>query len=391
MNVNTVIKQIHDLISEKDFDNLVSQFNTDKYTKTFSTKNLFTCLLFSQAKGKDSLRSIEASLEAYNSHLYHLGLPTSGVKRSTLSDANNRVDYQVFKNLFELLYKKYSTGIFSQKFDFDKDVYALDATFIELVATMFPWSIYKARKGAIKMHTVISVNQQIPVLINITDGSVHDLNGKPYLDSDLFSDSIVVFDKGYWRASWLYDLHSKNIHFVTRMKDNVGYEVVRTNESNINSGVLKDQIIVFRTQQLIEDYPDQVRLVKFFDKEHGITYRFITDLFDLEAKQIAEIYRYRWQIELFFKWIKQNLVIKTFLGCSKNAVFNQIGVALIYFLLVSYIQSLVKSKFTRQRLVEILSDLLFDRISILDILGAKFRSVYQIRSQFDCQISLFSG
>lgn len=390
-NDSTIFGQILQLISDYEILRLVSKYNTDRYCKSFKTDNLLTCLLFAQAKGRDSLRAIETGLLAHESNHYHLGLPKNGVKRSTLADANNRIDYHVFEELFYALLKKYSTGIFARKFDVHKTVYAIDATFVDVIIDMFPWAKYRATKGAIKMHAVVNVNQQIPTLVNITEGDIHDLDGKPYLSKEVFSDSIVTFDKGYWKASWLSQLDSNNIYFVTRIKENVNYKVTGQHEIELGTGVLKDEIIKFASEQLQRDYPKELRLVTYYDSENERTYRFVTNLFNAKAKSIADIYKYRWQIELFFKWIKQNLIIKSFLGCSKNAVFNQIWVALIYYLLVSYIHSLSKSRFTKLALTRLLEELLFERISLLDLVGAKFKSANQLKPKNTDQLFLRSG
>jgi hypothetical protein len=390
-NNSTIFQQILQFIPNIFLESLVKKYQTDKYCKSFTTSNLLTCLLYAQAKGKDSLRDIETGLLTHESSFYHLGFTQNGVKRSTLADANKRVDYRVFQDLFYKLLDKYSSGIFTQKFDFNKSVYAIDATFVDVVVDMFPWAKYRTTKGAIKIHTVYNINKQVPTLVNITEGEIHDLAGMPYLDKDKYAGSVVVFDKGYWSAYRLSLLNKRGVYFVTRIKDNVTYEIVGQQKVDLGSGVLKDEVIRFKSDQLKSDYPKKLRLVTYYDEKHKITYRFVTNLFNVKAKSIADIYKYRWQIELFFKWIKQNLIVKSFLGCSKNAVFNQIWIALIYYLLVSHIYSQAKYDYGKLELTRVISEVLFERFSLIDILRADFKSIKKIKPESKDQLFLSTG
>ena len=275
-NNSTILQQILQFIPEYELAKLVKKYGTDRYSKVFTTKNLLTCMIFAHASGKDSLRDIETSFNALSNYHYHLGLPSKGVKRSTISDANNRIDYRVFEELFYVLLRRYQGGLFRRKLKINNPLYAIDASFIDVIVDMFPWARYRATKGAIKIHAVLDVKTLVPTLVNITEGKIHDLDGMPNLDKDSYADSIVTFDKGYWRAYMLYRLHADGIYFVTRIKNNVTYIVTGQQEIELGKGVLKDEEIIFKTEALREDYPEKLRLITYYDKNHDITYRFVT-------------------------------------------------------------------------------------------------------------------
>lgn len=390
-NSSTVLGQILQFIPEYELEKLVNRYATDRYSKSFKTKHLLTSLLFAQSIEAESLRNITDSFLGLESHLYHLGLPATGVRRSTLADMNSRCDHRVFRDLFYLMLQKYQSTIFKQNLGLDEDVYALDATFIDVVMSLVDWNRFRATKGAIKLHTVYSVTQQLPVLVNITSGKIHDLEGMPYLDSR-FADSIVTFDKGYWRAYWLYSLNERNIKFVTRIKSNVNYRVTGQHPVELGSGVLKDETIEFTSSQLREDYPRQLRLVTYLDTELNRKYHFVTNLTDstkYTAKQIADIYRYRWQIELFFKWVKQHLRVKTFYGTSKNAVFNQIWVALIYYLILSHIHSQTSYPYSKLELTRVINISLLQKLPLIDLMKANFKSTREYLGVSHDQLILF--
>lgn len=396
-NSSTILAQILNFIPEYELRKLVLKYGTDRYSKTFRTKDLLTSLIFAQSIEAESLREITDSFSALKNYYYHLGLPASGVKRSTLADCNSRVDYRVFQELFYVMVDKYQSTIFGNRsLGIDEDVYALDASFIEVVMSLVDWNRFRADKGAIKLHTVYSVTKQIPVLINITPGKIHDLSGMPALDKR-FTNSIITFDKGYWRAYWFKQLDERKINFVTRIKKNVNYEVTgqhKLTTEDMRQGVLKDEEIVFTSTELKEDYPQTLRLVTYYDEENDKQYRFITNLTDSKkhsAKKIADIYRYRWQIELFFKWIKQNLKVKTFYGTTKNAVFNQIWVALIYYLIVSHIQSQASYPYSKLELTRVINLSLLQRIPLINLMRADFESAKKYFRVSEDQLNLFDS
>ena len=379
-NSSTILGQILHFIPEYELHKLVKKYSSDAYAKTFKTKHLLTALLFAQSIEAESLREIVDSFKSLNPYLYHLGMPKQGVRRSTLADCNSRVDYRVFQELFYIMVNKYKSTFFSKTdLGINEHIYTLDASFIEVIMGMMDWSKFRANKGAIKLHTVYSVTQQVPVLVNITPGKVHDLEGMPYLGEE-FSNSIVTFDKGYWKAHWFSQLDERNIKFVTRIKTNVNYRVTGQHNltvDDVKAGVRKDEEILFTSNQLKEDYPKKLRLVTFYDEKTSKQYQFIANLADStlhSAKQVADVYRYRWQIELFFKWIKQHLRVKTFYGTSQNAVFNQIWVALIYYLIVSHIHSQSSYPYTKLELTRVINMCLLQRIPLMNLMRADFRS-----------------
>lgn len=394
-NSSTILGQILQFIPEYELAKLVGEYGSDRYAKSFKTKHLLTALIFAQSIEAESLREITESFKALESHHYHLGLPRSGVKRSTLADCNSRVDHSVFRDLFYIMLEKYQSSIFGKRnLGIDEDVYALDATFTEVVMGLTDWGRFRATKGAIKLHTIYSVTQQVPILVNITAGKIHDLDGMPYFD-ERFTNSIVTFDKGYWRAYWFKDLNDRNIKFVTRIKTNVNYQVTGQHQvttDEMAAGVLKDEEIEFTSAQLQEDYPGKLRLVTYYSVKDKKTYLFITNLTDSSthsAKTIANIYQYRWQIELFFKWIKQHLKVKTFYGTSQNAVFNQIWVALIYYLILSHIHSQASYPYTKLELTRVINISLLQKIPLLDLMRANFKSTKDHFLRSPDQLNLF--
>lgn len=381
MNNSTIFQQILHLVPENIFNKLVNKYKTDRYSKSFKTIHQFKCLLYAQAKRKVSLRDITTGLMVHANKQYHLGLPTTGVKRSTLADCNKRIDYRIYQDLFYELLRMYKTKIFGKKFNFDNPLYAIDASFVNVIIDMFDWAKFRSTKGAVKLHVMFDVAGQIPTFMNITTGKVHDLEGKPYLDRKNYSDSIITFDKGYWSVDWLAHLNIEGIFFVTRIKENVNYEVTGQQEIELGTGVLKDETIKFTSEQLSQEYPEDLRFVTYYDKQHQVTYKFVTNIFGCNAKTIAEIYKYRWQIEIFFKWIKQNLKIKTFLGTSKNAVFSQIWIAMIYYLLLSYVHTQSSYPYSKLELTRVIEEVLFESMSLVDIFSANFKSVKKIIPQ----------
>lgn len=387
-NTNTLFRGILSLVPYYTFNRLSKKYNTDKYAKIFTAYTQFVILLFAQIRGKDSLRDIELAANLRHNKLYHLGvrLP-KGLKKSTLGDANARISYEFYEELFFKLLAKFKPLVIDQKvFKFNNRLLSLDASFVELIIDFFPWAKFRATKGAIKLHTMLDVKKQIPEVLVITDGKVHDLMGVTDFSKPEYKEAIIVFDKGYWDIYRFKLLDDYDIFFVTRLKKRVKYAVVK--KLNFKSvGVISDHIIRLNSKHSLEIYPKKLRLVTYLDQDTGKTYEFITNIFHLAPGTIALIYKNRWSVEIFFKWIKQNLVIKSFLGTSRNAVFSQIWVAMIYYLLLSYIKSQTKYSGSIRNLSEILNEKLFDDCSILDVISP--RSLTQNQPSEPFQLNLF--
>lgn len=385
-HVNTIFRQLLDLLPRNRFDQFVGQHNADRYVKKMSCWNQFSIMLYAQAKGKESLRDIETSLSAQEHKLYHLGIKSKA--KSTIADANKDRSYKIYESLFYELLKVSKKLTPNKQFNFKNPLKAMDSTTITFCLKLFPWAKFSKTKGAIKLHCLFNIKDQIPEFIVHSDGRRNDLDAAKKSDVVFSPDSINVFDRAYIDFEWLYQkIHKKKAYFVHRMKKKIKYHVLEDLPVH-EKGVVSDQRIALMGCDTLENYPEDVRLVTYYDEEKNKTYTFFTNNFDLSAKTIADIYKARWQIELFFKWIKQHLKVKTFFGTSKNAVLTQIWIAMIYYLLVAYIKG--KTKFTGSllSLTRILNEVLMDRTSIIDILGLKLNQLHKIRIRDDTQLTI---
>jgi hypothetical protein len=375
-NTTIVLNQLQHLLPLCEFESFVGQHNADKYVKRLTCRNQLTILLYAQATGKDSLRDIQTGLTIRDSSWYHLGLETAA--RSTLAKANERRPSQIYESLFYKMLEKcgtFSSGTAST-FSFQNDLRAIDSTTIDLCFNLFPWARFRTEKGAIKLHTSFNVRSQIPDLIEITDGKVGDVTAaKEFNLSQYPQGTIFIIDRGYTDYAFLHSIVTAGHHFVIRLRKNAQVLRLKEHRPACGQGVLRDEKIGFVLPQAIEDYPEDLRLVTYHDAEHDVTYQFITDEFRLSASNIALIYKQRWQIELFFKWIKQHLKIKTFLGTSKNAVLTQIWIAMIYFLLLAWIKFQTKFVGSLLELTRMIEEVLLEPISIIDLLNLTSKTV----------------
>jgi hypothetical protein len=312
----------------------VEKHEGDRYVKYFTCWQQFVTMLYGQVRGKDSLRDIETSLKTQSGKWYHLGL--KDIRRSTLADANNGRDYRIYEELFYFLLGRCKDLTPKHRFRFKNPLYTLDATLIRLSLTLFPWATYRKRKGAMKLHYLYDHNGALPSFLVMTDAKQHELKVVKERGFPLLPDSIVSMDRAYIDYKWLYSLHKSRVFFVTRAKVNIDCKITGQHEMATDKGLIIDRRIVFSGFYQKENYPEELRLVSLIDKETHEEFMFLTNNFSLAASTIAEIYKARWQIELFFKWIKQNLKIKSFLGTSQNAVLTQIWIAMCYYLLLAY-------------------------------------------------------
>jgi len=324
------------------------------------------------------LRDIETSLKAQGSRWYHIGL--RDIKRSTLSDANNHRDYRIFEGLFYSLLERCKSITPKHKFRFNNPLYSLDPTLIDLSLSAFPWAKFTKTKGALKMHCLYDHSGSLPSFITVTDARVYEIKVAREADLPILPDSIISVDRGYTDYKWLYGLEKSGVYFVTRTRKNMKCRVIGQQGSDRKGGVLFDRTIRLEGTIKSKDYPVNLRLVGFRDKDTGKALEFLTNNFTLAASTIARIYKARWQIELFFKWIKQNLRIRSFLGTSKNAVLTQIWVAMCYYLLLSYIKYQTKYSCSLLELSRMLSETIFERISLIDLLSCRYYNVSRVRS-----------
>ena len=327
---STLMGQLLQLIPRHVFDHLVdSHAWQGPKPRKFSYWSHLGAMLFGQWSARKSLRDLVFSLNRHVRKFYHLGL--AGVKRSTLADANQQRPAVIFEKTYYKLYERLSAELATQPQGAPK-IKIIDATTIDLCAAAFPWAKFRIRKGAIKLHTVLT--EMLPQCVLVTDGKTHDQ--KAVQDLHFEPGDLLVFDRAYLDYAWLYRLHQGGVWFVTRLKTNSCYEVVQTQAAS--GPVLADQIIRLSSPHGQACYPELLRRVHYRDPETGKEYVFLTNRLDLSALEVAELYRRRWQIELFFKWIKQNLKVKAFYGSSKNAVLIQIWTALIAYLLLVWLK-----------------------------------------------------
>lgn len=374
MHSNTILNQLLTLLPRHHFDQAVSDYSGNRYVKKFTTWNQLSTLLYAQASGKNSLRDIQTALGLHEPKLYHLGLPA--VKRSTLADANAQRDWHIMERLFGHLLQRCQTLAPKRRFRFKNPLQGFDATTIELCLSLFPWATFRQAKGAIKMHCQFDLRTQIPTFAVLTHGKVEERTIA--LNSwDPIPDSISVFDRGYKTFLWYRRMTNHGAFFVTRAMDEMAYHVTGQQVCPPKKGLLFDQTIVLTGQRAKLKYPYPLRLIGY--EKDGIVYRFLTNIVHLAASTIAHIYAARWDIELFFKWIKQNLKIKTFLGTSQNAVLTQIWVAMCYYLLLAYIQ--FQSRFQRSLFVlhRLIQNTLLDRLGLIDLLRLTENKLPKVR------------
>ena len=362
------------------FENLVSYYGGDRYKKSFSTWNQFQVLLYAQCCGQQSLRDIETGFLSQASRLYHLGLPDK-ICRNTLSNANAKRDSDIYRDFFYKLVDRCKDLTPKHKFKFKNPLYSFDATTVALCLSVFPWAKIKHKKGAIKMHFQFDYAGEIPVFMTVTKGDVNDVT-EAKRNFEICRDSIYCFDRGYVDYDFFRSIEEKKAFFVTRLKERLPYKVISGGFCG-TAGIVTDE----RIEMSSGNYPRELRLVRYHDRKREETFEFLTNNFSLPAKVVADIYKSRWQIEAFFKWIKQNLKIKTFLGTSENAVQTQIWVAMCYFLLLAYLKYQTKYKNSLYYLHRLIKATLFQKLSLIDILSLTKDRLPKIRDG-DVQLEL---
>ena len=366
--LETIFGELLKLVPRYQFEKAVEQYQGDRYVKSYTTWQQYITILFSQVKQKDSIRDIITGLEANESRWYHLGL--TGIHRSTFSDANNKRSFQIFEDLFYHLLSRCKDLTPKHRFKFKNELYSIDASVIDLCLSVFPWAKFRKTKGAIKMHCLYDHSGAMPSFVTITDGKKHDVTVAKEVGFPLTPDSIVSMDRAYIDYKWLNSLDEKRVWFVTRAKSNIDCAI--TGQHLVTGkGVRKDQTILLTGTRTKNYYPKELRMIEFYDEETKKHLTFLTNNMKLAASTIAAIYKSRWQIELFFKWIKQNLKIKSFLGTSKNAVMTQIWVAMSYYLLLTYIKYQTKYAHSLLTLSRLIREMLFERKNLIDILTLK--------------------
>ncbi len=357
-----------DFLPTYEFQKCVTRYEGNHKVKNFSCWDQFLCLAFAQLTYRESLRDIEACLRAAQPKLYHLGF-RGRVSRNTLANANQIRDWRIYADFAQVLINMARPLYANEDFGLDlkQTVYALDSTTIDLCLTLFPWAKFRKRKGAIKMHTLLDLRGSIPTLIYITHGKVHDVKILDYLRVE--PGAFYLMDRGYIDFARLYKLHQSMVFFVTRSKNNLHFKRLYSHDVDKSSGLQCDQTITLMNYYAKKDYPEKLRRIRFFDDSQDKRLVFLTNNFSLPALTIAELFRGRWKIELFFKWIKQHLRIKAFYGNSENAVKTQIWVAISIYVLVAIVKKRLNSDLTLYTILQILSVTLFEKTPILQALS----------------------
>ena len=354
---NTIFGQMLQIISRYDFEKAVKWYQADKHCKGFSSWHQFVSLLFGQLSGQDGLRGVETGLASQKSKLYHLGV--RGAKRSTLSYANNHRNHRVFESVFYGVLNKVLVAAPGHKFRFKNDLYSFDATTIDLCLSLYDWAKFRKTKGGIKINVKLNHSGYIPEFVTVTPARRHE--AKEMVKVPLKAGDVVVFDRAFMDLQQFASHCSKGVYFVTRLKSNARYRVVDRRDVSRYKNISSDQIIEFSGFYSSKKCPLRLRRIRIKDPETGKYIVLLTNQMSWSPKTVAAVYKDRWQIEIFFKNLKQNLKIKSFLGTSRNAMMSQIWVAMIAYLLLSYMKFLSTFKWTINKLMGVLPVILFSR------------------------------
>lgn len=351
------------------FHQCVDRYNGNYKVKTFTCLDQFLCMAFAQLTYRESLRDIEACLRVAKSKLYHMGI-RSTVSRNNLAHANENRDWRIYADFAQVLIKiareLYANDDFG--LELKQAVYAFDSTTIDLCLSVFPWAKFRKTKAAVKLHTLLDLRGNIPVVIGITNGKIHDVNA---LDDLVFeTGAIYVFDRAYVDFARLYRIHQSLAFFVTRAKSNFVFKRLYSQPVDKSTGIRADQIIMVTGFYTLLDYPEKLRRIRYFDVETKKLFVFLTNNFTLPAIVIAKLYKCRWQVELFFKWIKQHLRIKAFYGTSENALKTQIWIAISVYVLVAIVKKRLKLDRSLYTILQILSVTQFEKTPILQVLSS---------------------
>ncbi|OGR05413.1 MAG: transposase [Deltaproteobacteria bacterium RIFOXYD12_FULL_53_23] len=369
------------------FHKCVARYHGDFKVRGFSCLDQYLCMAFAQLTYRESLRDIEACLRAQENKLYHMGIRSS-VSRNNLANANKIRDWRIYADLAHSLIQTARKLYVNDKFglELENTVYALDATTIDLCLSMFPWAKFRKSKGAVKLHTLLDLRGSIPTFIHISDGKLHEVNTLDILP--LEAGAFYIMDRGYLDFTRLHMISQAGAFFVIRAKSNLKCRRVYSHLTDRATGLICDQSVMLTGFYQAKGYPDKLRRVKYYDAKTDKTLVFLTNNFSLPAMTITELYRNRWQVELFFKWIKQNLRIKTFYGTSENAVKAQIWIAVSVYLLVAIMKKRLNIEASLYTILQVLSVTIFERMLLLQVLT---KEEYTTKVDKNCnQLLLFS-
>ena len=383
----TLFAQLMDFLPWKTFHRIVDRHHGDRYVKSMTCAEQFRVMAFAQLTYRESLRDIEVCLSAQSAKLYHMGLRQE-IKRSTLADANEARDWRIHaafaEHLIALARKLYVDD--SIGFELANTAYALDSTTIDLCLSVFPWAPFRTTKAAVKMHTLLDLRGNIPTFIHISDGKLHDVNVLDVLVPE--AGAIYVMDRGYVDFERLHAMHQASAFFVTRAKSNTRLRRVYSAQVDRDTGIICDQTVALVGYYSRRDYPVHLRRIRFKDPESGKTLVFLANNFALPAQTICALYKARWQVELFFKWIKQHLRIKKFYGTSENAVKSQIWIAVSVYVLVAIVKKRLNLDASLYTLLQIFSLTLFEKMPIQQAFAGN--DTFQNQDQNTNQLNLFA-
>lgn len=369
------------------FRRCVDRYQGNYKVISFTCLDQYLCMAFAQITYRESLRDIEACLRAQSNKVYHMGI-RGKVSKSTLSDANEQRNWRIYADFALSLIITARELYVTQKFlgELDETVYALDATTIDLCLSLFPWANFRQNKGAIKLHTLLDLRGNIPTFIYISDGKLHEINTLDIIPIE--PGAFYIMDRGYLDFARLYKIHQAAAFFVIRGKSNFKYRRIYSHPVDKATGLICDQTIILTGFYQAKDYPDKFRRIKYYDAETDKTFVFLTNNFTLPPMTIAKLYRSRWQVELFFKWIKQNLRIKTFYGTSENAVKSQIWIAVSVYVIVAIMKKRLHLQISLYTILQVLSVSAFERIPLLQLLTETHYKTETVEN--DNQLNLFT-
>jgi len=363
-----VFSQVTDHLPMHTFRRCVQRYQGERYVKRFRCLDQYLSMAFAQLTYRESLRDIEACLRAHQNKLYHIGI-RSRVVRSTLSDANEQRDWRIYADFAQALIR-IARPLYAEEdlgLELDNTVYALDASTIDLCLSVFPWALFRSTKSAVKLHTLLDLRGNIPTFIHISNGKLHDVNVLDILPPE--AGAFYIMDRGYVDFERLFTLQLAGAFFVIRAKSNTQYQRRYSRPVDRSTGVKCDQTVALTGVTTAKDYPQPLRRIKYHDENTGKTFNFLTNNFAIPAQTVADLYRYRWQVELFFKWIKQHLRIKSFFGTSENAVKTQIWIAISIYVQVAIIKKRLNLSTDLYTMLQILSLTLFEKVPLEQMLA----------------------
>ena len=382
-----VFAQLMEYLPTHTFRRIVKRYDGDYKVQTFSCLDQFFCMAFAQLTYRESLRDIEACFRAQRSKLYHLGIRSKQVARNTIANANNIRDWKIYADFAQSLITIARNLYVNEPFgvDLQNSVYALDATTIDLCLSVFPWAPFRQTKAAVKLHTLLDLRGNIPTFIHISDGKMHEVNILDQLIPE--AGAFYVMDRGYLDFTRLHQFHQSGAFFVIRGKSNLKIQRRYSRQVDRTTGLVCDQTVILTGFYSQQDYELALRRIRYKDPQTNKTLIFLTNNFALPALTIAQLYKCRWQVELFFKWIKQHLRIKNFYGTSENAVKSQIWISISVYVLVAIVKKRLNLKASLYQLLQILSLTMFERIPLDQLLNGIVTDQFQ--SDSAKQLNLF--